>query len=363
MAKTTFVKISLFIPVVLVLFPSVLFAGTKVQAKGLSFFEAGRELVAREKALDEAKRAAIEKAVGTTIESRISMENTEVVKDQIFSHSSGYLKNIEIVKERKTKFGTYEVTIEAEVEIADMVDDLDRFKQILGWQKNPRVAIIPETDINPEFLSAAMKAADFLSEKMQKNGFEIFKYSPENEIKMGLLVELGVEHATKQSNFQNLSLTLNEIALNSRIYRPGDRVILATASAVKSLPGENRLKVIDKALTQCVYLIWKELSGKLAKVWEKELYGERDILLVANQVESHEKALEIASALKADVSGVAGADLVRFSDNQAEYGLKYKGWPEQFANEIGMSYFRNKYFGSILENIRGNTVEIRIEPR
>lgn len=41
------------------------------------------------------------------IESRTIVEDMEVVKDQIFSRSSGYLKNIEVLNEKKTKFGTY----------------------------------------------------------------------------------------------------------------------------------------------------------------------------------------------------------------------------------------------------------------
>ena len=125
----------------LLLFPVGSQAGKVVTAKGLSFFEPGREAIAREKALDEAKRSAVEKAVGTTIESRTAVEDYQVVKDQILSRSAGYLKNINILEEKKTDLGTYEVTIEAEVEIPALVDDLDRFKKIVKWQKNPRISV------------------------------------------------------------------------------------------------------------------------------------------------------------------------------------------------------------------------------
>jgi hypothetical protein len=73
-----------------------LLAGQTVTAVGLSFFESGREVIAREKALDEARRAAIEKAVGVVIEARTIVENFEVVKDQILSRATGYLNNIKI---------------------------------------------------------------------------------------------------------------------------------------------------------------------------------------------------------------------------------------------------------------------------
>ena len=44
--------------------PAVVWSGEKVTVRGVSFFEEGREAIAREKALEEAKRAAIEQAVG-----------------------------------------------------------------------------------------------------------------------------------------------------------------------------------------------------------------------------------------------------------------------------------------------------------
>lgn len=106
--------------------------GGTVTVKGISFYEEGREPIAREKALEEAKRAAIEKALGTRMESRTVVENFQVIRDRIFSHASGYLSNVEVLEERKTDFGTYEVTIRAEVKTSEMVGDMDRFRQAAG---------------------------------------------------------------------------------------------------------------------------------------------------------------------------------------------------------------------------------------
>ena len=62
---------------ILCLFPSNLTAGVIVTAKGVSFFEPGREVIAREKAIDEAKRAALEQAIGSAIESSTTVERSE----------------------------------------------------------------------------------------------------------------------------------------------------------------------------------------------------------------------------------------------------------------------------------------------
>jgi len=341
--------------------PSVLSAGERVTAKGMSFFETGREVVAREKAMDEAKRAAIEQAVGTMVESRTVVEDFQVVKDQIFSRTSGYLKNINVLEEKKSDLGTYEVTIQAEVEIADLVNDLDRFHKILGWQKNPRIAIVIEPTLAKEYLAAGHKTAGLLTTRLKDDGFNVFKCSGLSDIQMGLLVGLNLELSSKGTKFQDLDLTLNEVSLSANIYRPGDGEIIAAASAVKSLPGENRLQALDKGARLCVDSIWKDLRRKLTATWEKELYGEREVFLIVKNLSSHAGAEETAFVLKSDISGILDSGLITYRDGTAEFGLKYRGWPEQLVNELQMSHFKNKCFDADLEAISGNKIIIKIK--
>ncbi len=352
-------KTFLYLVVSMLLLPPGALAGKVVTASGLSFFEEGRELIAREKALDEAKRAAVEKAVGTAIESRTAVENFQVVKDQIFSRTTGYINDIKILEEHKSSLGSYEVKIEAQVEISALMDDVDRFQKILNWQNNPRISINIEPGLKKDYLSAAIKTANLLTTKLKSDGLTVFKYSTNDEIQMGLLVGLSLELSSKQTKYQGMELTINEISLSANIYRPGDGEILATSSAVKSLPGENKLNVLDQGAKSCVDAIWKELRRKLTRLWEKELYSQRDIYLIVKRISSHAEAKEISAIFKSDVSGIADAKLISFRKGAAEYHLKYKGWPEQLLNEIQMSYFKKQYFEPVLENISGNKIVIK----
>ncbi|MCK5231303.1 MAG: hypothetical protein KAR13_13605 [Desulfobulbaceae bacterium] len=336
-------------------------AGETVIAQGMSFFEPGREAIAREKALDEAKREAIEKAVGVAVESRTVVENFRLSRDQVLTHSSGYLKKLEILEENKTDLGAYMVKIRAEVEISALVEDLDRFKKILGWQKNPRVRVIVEPGIDYKHRSAAVKSANRLAGKLKLDGFRVFMGEEKGDSGMGLLVGIGLELSTSESDYQGLQLSLNEISLTANIYRSGDKEVLATATAVQSVPGSNRLKALDKGGAECVDAVWADMRSQLTRIWEEEFYSQREIDLVVKNVSSHAGALEIADTFKSDVSGVAGAELIRFSNNSAAYGLIYKGWPEHLVNELQMSYFKNRYFDAVLEEISGNRITIRIK--
>ena len=335
-------------------------AGEVVTAKGMSFFEPGRELIARDKALDAAKREAIEKAVGVSVDSRTVVENFQVNRDQVLSHASGYLKNIKILDEKKSDLGTYTVTIEAEVEVPALVGDLDRFKKILGWQKNPKIRLVVEPGVVADHLSAARKSLDRLAGKLRTDGFRVFKDTAADPAMMGLQVGLGLEMASSESDYQGVRIKLNEVSMSANIYRPSDGEILATAGAVKSLPGANRLAALDKGARQCLDDMWKDLRRQLTRTWEREFYSQRTIDLVITNVPSQVRALEIANILKSDVSSMADASVVRFDKTRAEYSLQYKGWPEQLITELQMSYFSDRYFASVLEKISGNQLVISI---
>ncbi len=353
-------QIAAFMLAVICFYPSALWAGEVITAKGMSFFEPGREVVAREKALDEAKRTAIEQAVGAIVESRTVVEDFQVVQDQIFSRSAGYLKNLTVLDEKKSDLGTYEITIQTEVETAEVLNDLDRFSAILGWQKNPRIAIVVDPTVAVEFQAAAQKATGLLTAILKREGFKVFKYTGTDDIQVGLLVGLNLEMNSKTTRFKDLDLTLNEVGLNAYIHRTGDNEILAAAAAVESIPGENRLLAMDKGAKACVDKIWKDLRRELTAAWEKEVFGQRNVYVIIKNISSVQ-AEQITSILEGDVGGVLGADLIAYQENTAKFDLKFRGWPNQLLNELQLSHFKKKYFDIELEAISGNKMILRIK--
>ena len=336
--------------------PLHLWAGEWVTAKGMSFFEEGKEVIAREKALDEAKREALQQVMGSHINSMTVVSNFQLHEDRIISHSSGYVKNISIIDEKKSSLGTLEITIKAEVESADIQNDLQRFQDMLSWQRNPRISIVVNPSVAKKQMPAAIKIVNIFIKKLQRANFKVLKYSKQSRNKVGLLVELTLEQSVKTSDYQGISLSLNEISLTADIFRPGNNEILASSSAIRSIPGENCLSVLDKGSRQCIDTIWKELKNKLLLQYEKELYNDRDIYLTLKNVRSQSRAIEIPEILKTGISGVKSCSLLTFDGKKGEYTLQYRGRPEHFINELEMSYFRNTGFQSKIENFTENSI-------
>jgi hypothetical protein len=66
----------------------------EVMVEGVSSIDRGRKDIARDQAIKDALRKAVEQAVGTFISSETVVENYEVLSDRIYSKPRGTLRNI-----------------------------------------------------------------------------------------------------------------------------------------------------------------------------------------------------------------------------------------------------------------------------
>lgn len=335
------------------------FGAEKIRAEGVGFFSSGREAVGREKALDEAKRAAVEKAVGVTIESMSEVRDFAVVADRIISRSSGYIRSYEVVSEKKLDDATYEVVIEAEVSTASIRSDADRFTKMLSWQKNPSVSVRIPDGVSGDRLSACRKAASFLNDRLKKEGFRVYDAGAEEHMEMGLFIYPDLLLSTRTTDYQGLSLTVNEASLTVTVVRPSDREILSTSTATRSVPGENALASLEKGAREGVDAVWKDVRRDLYRLWEKEFYTNRNLVVAVEGMKGYKAAEELARVFKDDIGGVAQSRLSRFSNNTAVYDISYRGWPEQFVEELLMDWFKNAHFAMTVKRISGNRITMR----
>ena len=71
----------------------------EVTVKGQAAILNNDKLAAKEKALDDAKRNAVEQVAGVIVSSESLTENFELISDNIYSQSKGYISSYKIVKE------------------------------------------------------------------------------------------------------------------------------------------------------------------------------------------------------------------------------------------------------------------------
>ncbi len=120
-------------------------------------------------ALLQAKRAAVEKGIGTVITSETEIKNYMLQKDVILTKTVGSVKKVDILSESPTSDGLYEVKIKAIVSVASIKNDLAALKILLESMDKPRVMVLiretREGQTSPEFKTAETEIIDFLTGK------------------------------------------------------------------------------------------------------------------------------------------------------------------------------------------------------
>ena len=115
----------------------------------------GDKPAAREKAIQDALRHAVEMAVGTKVSSQSEVQDFQSKMDQVFTHSAGFVKRYEIVKEGMDG-DVVQVTVRATISNADLDKDLEAMGMLMARKGMPRtMVLIAEQNIGMAAPSAA----------------------------------------------------------------------------------------------------------------------------------------------------------------------------------------------------------------
>lgn len=109
-----------------------------VETTGMAAIDEAGEAAARDAAIADALRKAVEQAVGTFVSSDTIVDNYEVLTDNVYTQSQGYIKSYTITNETQTS-GLYQVQVRAEVSSGTLRSDLDAMGLLQMKVENPRI--------------------------------------------------------------------------------------------------------------------------------------------------------------------------------------------------------------------------------
>ncbi|MDZ7377199.1 MAG: hypothetical protein ONB13_11350 [candidate division KSB1 bacterium] len=115
-----------------------------VIAKGVATVFGEDKGLARDQAINDALRKAVEQTLGTFVQASTLVQNSMVIEDNILAWSDGYVRSHRIVSEGMADASTYEVTIEAVVELANLRNDWESLQNLLNRMGNPRMMFMIE---------------------------------------------------------------------------------------------------------------------------------------------------------------------------------------------------------------------------
>ena len=132
---------------------------------------------ARDIAINNALRNAVEQGVGTYISSETTVEQMTLVEDRIYSESQGYIKSYDVIDEG-VKEGIYQVKISAVVKMEQLADDLESIGLLIRKKRNPRVMVVVYSkESNSPYWGVVQEgnrnAENQIESKLMAKGFQV----------------------------------------------------------------------------------------------------------------------------------------------------------------------------------------------
>jgi hypothetical protein len=337
----------------ILLFFSVSVQAKIVTAKGISDIVEGKKAETRSIALNNAKRAAVEQVAGAYVQSRSSVNDFVIAQDKIYSSSSGNISTYTILAEGINDFGAYEVEIEANVDVQELLIDVKEILKVNGWSRKPRITL--KVKSNNASIGNTLKS--LFTSNLNRNGFEVFDNS--EKVQTGFVLEINANLLTNTSDYQGISIASNSLSIVTHVTRTDDGQVIASITQQVSKAGSNLAKVGQQLSTKLVKKVWRKLKNEILDFWQEEQYIARSIYLDLNQLRTYQQAKSFSQSLKQSVSGLLDVELIEFSIDKSQYLLKYKGWPEQLYDEIFAGPLKSEYHLELI-SVNANHVTLRI---
>lgn len=347
---------------------------------------------ARDKAIDDALRKAVEQAVGAMVSSETVTENFQLISDKILSKSRGYVRNYKIVSE-KPEGGVFSVTIEAEVAAGNLQNDLQGVLQVLRAKNMPRMLImVAEQNVgqgNAQFwwgdktFSTNLDAVEnaFMDSWLKKGVKFVDRQALMGKIKVGPamssaepspdaikefagnsgaeVVIVGKAVATHVGAIMGTQMQSVRANISLRALNLDSGEILATVTRSEAVGHIDPMSGGTLALKKAAEKSADELLEKIMARWETEVAGPSTVNLVVNNVKASKNLRALASIIREQVRGVQDVRQRSFRKKTAELEVEMKGSAQDLADELEDKKFPG--FDIEIDEVTANTVTASVK--
>jgi hypothetical protein len=247
--------------------------------------------IARDHAISDVLRKAVEQAVGTFINSETAVKNFTLLKDEIYSHAQGYVSSYRIIDEQKDK-DSYRVKVIAKVKLNNIENDLEAIGLLLREKGRPRIMfVIKEFKGETAKWEETSDIETMLTEKFTEKGFPVvdaamvkrnleveqIRHIMEGDDKTAALLglKLGAEiiitgkgvlsEAEKEIQYSQGTKKFYQTKINARAINTETAEVLAATTSTKDIPFSQETSKKDASDETADKMI-KSILGK----WQRE---------------------------------------------------------------------------------------------
>ncbi len=363
--------------------------GSTVQATGTGNIIAGDVAHARDDAIDDALRKAVQQVLGTYLSSETLVQNYQMVEDNILTWTHGYVKNYRVVSERQLDPSTYQVVVEADIRMDDLKSDAESLQNLLAKMGNPRMMIMvqernigenyqgegyfdvdmtaAETAMNDVFLQKGIEVVDpsVIKRKLKKRQ-ALAALSGNLSAAAAIANEYGAEVIVLGKAVAKVATGVNLYGMKScqadvtaRAINTDTGTIIATASAHSAKPHIDAVAGGTMAIKAASTQVANQLLDKILKKWRAQYYNATSIELDVTGLQNFNQLEQFKTTMKYYIRGIKNIFDRKFRNGKAILEVKMTGNARQLARELS-----NKDLGKIKVNVLGvtpNSLELQVE--
>ncbi len=341
-------------------------------AEGVGVIVNNNTAQARDQAIQDGLRLVVEQAAGTMVSSETLVQNYEVLRDQIYSQSQGYIQHYEVSNET-TEGNLYRVTIQAAVAKGNLKNDLAALGLLMSRKNMPRVMImVAEQNIGMHYYSYwwGVKAStadlniteNVLMQKLTGKGFHIVDHSVASatlHIKDPYKIEslsndavqsignlydaevviYGKALAKLAGSVMGSSMKSAQADVSLRVVNTDSGQVIASATHHAAAVHPNEVTAGAEALKLATEGIGDQLLDQVVKRWTQDLSSGSLIRLAISNIPSYNHLVKFKETLQQRIRGVKGLYQRDFDAGHATVDINVPATTQQLADElIGIDY-------------------------
>jgi hypothetical protein len=297
---------------------------------------------ARDRAVESALRAAVERVVGTMVDSESLVKNNDLISDKIYTQTRGYISNYTILSETPDlEDNIYSVKVEATVKEGNLADDLNSLGLLMRRMNMPRVAVaLQEQDSTAsDQILKMLKDRGFLvvdtGESAKSQGFWAMPEGQQADLmnKYGAeVVVLGSARGQAGSNVGGSSLISYQANVSLKALKTDTHELLGAASGSGAAVNVGDAG-LAQALRQASTVAGNDLIRQITNQWAKEASSTRMLTLVLRGV-TPARAEEVARRLREEGRGIQEVIVRESFGQEATLDVSMQGDAAALAQEL-----------------------------
>ena len=336
---------------------------TIVEAVGDGSIVQGDLAKARDDAIENALRNAVEQTVGMLLSSETITKNFMTIDDRIYSRSTGYVQRYEILNEGKKNDFIYEVKVKAYVKKGMVKDDLAAIGLLLRRKNLPRMMVLiqennvgsasgtvidvnlntAENTVMETFMSKGFSFIDQEAAKAKLDrtrALAAISGDVEAAKALGLafkaeVIIVGKAVAKAVSGMKMLGdMKSGQADVTLRAIDVSNGEIIAVSSKHGAAVHIDEITAGNEAIKKAAEAAAEDLMNKILSRWQADVTGTQKIEMAVYGFKNFNEVYSFKNEFSSILRGVKGLYSHGFQAGQAIFEVEFEGNSEQLVLEL-----------------------------